>query len=257
MIKTLSPYYITIPYVSPLTDLTCTSFTLNLYVWNGDKSDVPATATYSITKENATSDTGNVKINISRLISDFIDFTPTIGTTTEVLNGNNQQWLKWETFYTTTNPVDASTPTNQNTELFLKGFSYGLDGENASTPTNKILIPVQEYKVNPTSKFVVPVVIDETTVTLGTLVINHIDFLFSDQYAIDYTSTGNLSEIYFRFKLSSDSVWTFGFETATTSPFQVTLITVAGTYDVQIFAYDNDNAVDIYSNIFTITIPFV
>lgn len=255
MIKTLSPYYLNIPYVSPLTDLTCTAFTLNLYVWNGDKSDVPATATYTITKENATSDTGNVKINISRLISDFIDFTPNIGTITEVVNGNNQQWVKWETFYTTSNPIDVSTPTNQNTKLFLKGFTYGLEGENATTPSNKVLIPIQEYKVSPTSKFIVPVVIDETEVVLATLTIDSITFISVDDYTLAYSSTGNISDVYYRYKLDSDADWTFGFETTTSSPFDITLPTIAGTYNVQIFAYDNDNAVDVYSNIFNVIVP--
>jgi len=254
MIKTLSPYYLNIPFVSPLTDLTCTSFTLNLYVWNGNKSDVPATATYTITKENPTSDTGNAKINIARLISDFIDFTPNIGTTTEVVNGNNQQWVKWETFYATSNPVDASTPTNQNTKLFLKGFSYGLEGENATTPTNKVLIPIQEYKVNPTSKFIVPVVIDETEITLATLTIDDITFILIDEYSLEYTSTGNIADVYYRYKLEADTDWTFGFETATSSPFNITLPTISGTYNVQIFAYDNDNAVDVYSNIFNVIV---
>jgi hypothetical protein len=161
MIKTLSPYYVTIPFVAPLSELTCTDFTLKLYIWNGSILDVPATATYEITKKNPTSSTGSTKINIARLLSDYIDFNPSISTTTEVVNANNQEWLKWETVYTTSDAEDATTPTNENTELFLKGYSYGIDGENQSTPTNKILIPLIDYKVSPTTTFVFPFVVDE------------------------------------------------------------------------------------------------
>lgn len=190
MIKTLSPYYLNIPYVSPLSGLTCTSFTLNLYVWNGNKLDIPTTETYSITKENATSDTGNAKINIARLISDFIDFTPNIGTVTEVVNGNNQQWVKWETFYATTNPSDATTPTNVNVKPFVKGFSYGLDGENASTPANKILIPIQEYKVNRGGKFILPIEVDEAESTIEA-VNDNVNIFFQDTL-IDVLVNDNL-----------------------------------------------------------------
>ena len=38
MIKTLSPYYINIPFVSPLTSLVCTSYTLKIYIWKGLKN---------------------------------------------------------------------------------------------------------------------------------------------------------------------------------------------------------------------------
>ena len=93
MIKTLSPYYITIPFVSPATALTCTSFTLKIYIWNGSKSAAPTTATWERTEQNPTSSTSNIKINIARLVNDFIDFTQSAGTTTEIINGNNQQWV--------------------------------------------------------------------------------------------------------------------------------------------------------------------
>lgn len=255
MIKTLSPYYITIPYVSPFTGLTCTSFTLNLYVWNGDKSDVPATATYTITKENPTSDTGNVKINISRLISDFIDFTPNIGTTTEAVNGNNQQWVKWQTFYTTSSTIDASTPTNQNTKLFIKGFSYGLDGENANTPSNKVLIPIQEYKVSPTSKFIIPVEIPETTTPISELEIIDITLISGGEYEMEFTNTESIEDIYYRYKLSTDTSWTYNLDIISSSPVSITLPIVSGTYDVQIYGYEIINDINVFSNIFNVIVP--
>jgi len=254
MIKSLSPYYVSIPFVSPLTSLTCTAYTLRLYVWNGVKGTPPATPSYEITKTNPTASTGNDTINIARLVNDFVDFISVNGTTTELVDGDNQVWVKWDTFYETTNPLDATTPSNSNTQLMLQGYGYGIEVQNPQPPTNKILIPIIDYKVNRNGFFNVPILIDETEVILGTLVITDIDFISDDQYELTFTQSGNLDEIYYRYKLSSDTEFSLGFESTFASPFTITLPTVAGTYNVQLFAYDNDNAVTIYSNIFNVVV---
>lgn len=190
MIKSLSPYYVSIPFVSPLTGLTCTSFTLRLYIWNGLKFNPPANPSYEVTKSNPTASTGNDKINIARLINDFIDFNASNGTTTEVLEGNNQQWVKWETFYETSNPADATTPSNVNTQLMLQGYSYGLDGANAQPPTNKILIPIQDYKVNRSGVFNIPVLVEETESTIEA--VDETYNIFFQDTLIDVLETDNL-----------------------------------------------------------------
>lgn len=163
MIKTLSPYYLYIPFVDPITTDTCLSYTLKLYVWDGDKDTPPATASYSITKNNPTSSTGNDKINIARLLNDFIDFAPSIGIATSLIDGDNQRWVKFTLTYTTLVDDIATLGTEQNvsTELALKGYSYGMDGENASTPANRILMSGDEFKVNRTGVFNVPIKILE------------------------------------------------------------------------------------------------
>lgn len=161
MIKSLSPYYITVPFVDPDTTDTCTAYTLKLYVWDGNYSTPPDDASYSITKNNPTSSTGSDKINIARLLNDFIDFMPATGTTTGLIDGDNQRWVKLTFTYTTI--VDdiptAGDEQDVSTELLLKGYSYGMDGENASTPSNRILMSGTEFKVNRTGVFNVPVLI--------------------------------------------------------------------------------------------------
>jgi len=159
--KVLSPYYITVPYVAPLSSLTCTSFTLNIFIWSGLKADVPIDPIYPQTKDNITGSTGSTKIDIAKLVADFIDFDPEISNTTEVINGSNQIWVRVSTYYATSDPLDATTETNIITELATKGYSYGNEGENVAFPSNKILIPIIDYKVN--KKFVVPVLIDEVS----------------------------------------------------------------------------------------------
>ena len=139
MIKSLSPYYVSIPFVAPLSGLTCTSYTVALYVWSGDKATPPVEPVYLSTKQNPTGSTSNDSVNIANLISSFIPFTQQEGTSTGLIDGNNQYWVKWQTYYSTSNINDSITPSNVNTKLFVKGYSYGMDGQNAETPVNKIL----------------------------------------------------------------------------------------------------------------------
>lgn len=163
MIKTLSPYYLSIPFVDPITEETALSYTLKIYVWDGLKASIPATASYSMTKNNPTSSTGNDKVNIARLINDFIDFMPATGISTGLIDGDNQRWVKVTVTYTVLILDEITVGTEQSflIDLFAKGYSYGMDGENATIPSNRILIDGVEFKVNRTGVFNVPVKILE------------------------------------------------------------------------------------------------
>jgi hypothetical protein len=254
MIKTLSPYYLTIPFVAPLSGLTCTEFTLQIFVWDGAKSSPPTSALYESTIKNPTASVGNSKFDIANLISDAIRFTQQEGTGTQLINGNNQVWVKWRTFYKTTLATDNTTATNINTELSVKGYAYGFDGENQSTPTNKILLTSDDFKVSRNSVFVLPIEIAETPVVLGTLLIEDITLVLQQTYDLDWASTGNLGDIYYRFRLNGTTTWTLGLENMVDDPQEIILDLSNGTYNVQLQAYDNDNAVVIFSNIFNLVI---
>jgi len=256
MIKSLAPYYVYVPFVSPLTSLTCTSYTFELFIWNGEKSNPPTESSFEITKSNPTASVGNDKLDISNLISDFVNFTQQKGSTTELINGNNQVWVKWQVYYATSNPLDATTPSEQNTVLMTKGYSYGMDGENATTPANKILLSGNEFKVNRNGIFVLPIEIEETTVPLATLTIDNITSLGGDQYELSFTDVGSLGSVFYQYKIDgeSDLFYGLGFEGSASSPFNITLPIIAGTYNVRIFAYDNDNAIIVYSNVFNVIV---
>jgi hypothetical protein len=163
MIKTLSPYYITIPFVDPITEDTCTAYTLKLYVWDGVKATPPVTESYSITKNNPTSSTGSDKINIARLLNDFIDFMPATGIATGLIDGDNQRWCKITLTYTTLVLDIPTLGTEQtvSTELVLKGYTFGMEGENAQPKASRLLLDGIEFKVNRTGVFNVPVKILE------------------------------------------------------------------------------------------------
>ena len=157
MIKSLSPYYVTTPWVNPLGGAVLgESYTISIFVWDGFKTSVPALAEYTKTIENPTSLTGDSKISIARLISDFIEFSPQKTTTTSVIDGNNTWWVKTSVTY-----ANDATVQQINTDLFSLGYTYGNEGENITTITNNILLRPQDYKVNRTSVFVVPILQEE------------------------------------------------------------------------------------------------
>lgn len=158
--RVLSPYYITVPFVAPLSGLVCTEFILNIYIWSGLKSAVPSIATYQITKDNPTASSGSTKIDVSKLVADFIDFD-FVGTgQNEVLSSENQVWVKTSNFYETTNPLDLTTQQNESIELASKGYISGFSSENSPIGLG-ILISNIEYKIY--NSFVVPVRASETT----------------------------------------------------------------------------------------------
>lgn len=157
MIKTLTPYYVTTPFVSPLTGLTCTSYTLSIYVWDGAITNVPASASYVITKDNPTGSTSDSVVNIGRIINDFLDFTPQKTTGQALIDGNNQKWIKHVVTYTTTNTAEATTPQLITYDLIVKGYGYGLSGINPDTPDNLIMLDGGEYKVNRNGVFTLPI----------------------------------------------------------------------------------------------------
>lgn len=163
MIKTLTPYYITVPYTNPSTDVVCDSFVLKIYIWKGTKNAVPSAPEYEKTILNATASNGSVKLDISKMINDFIEFSISNPGVTSLESGNNQAWVKTEIYYS-----DAPTiPENQNITFALKGYGWFLEGENPQIPTNKILLTGDEFKVNRNGFFVLPIKINEVASTIN------------------------------------------------------------------------------------------
>jgi len=171
MIKSKSPFYVTTPFVNPLGGaVSGESYTLTILVWNGVKASPPtatASNSYVITKTNPTSSTGSDKINIARLINDFIDFTPVSTTATSVINGSNNWWCKTSVFYENDATVQQAA-----TKLFSLGYSYGNEGENVETIYANTLLagidssrPDTEYRADRNSVFTVPILVDEATTT--------------------------------------------------------------------------------------------
>ena len=153
MIRALSPYNYTTPLVSVASSLTCTSYTLNLYIWDGAVASVPA-LTESWTKLNPTASTGSDVINIARVLADYVDVAPVTGTGIELIDGNAQWFVKTEVVYVTSGGTEAAQYAT--TTPFGRGYSYGNEGENIVSTLNNLLITGREFKVNRAGIFIVP-----------------------------------------------------------------------------------------------------
>lgn len=157
MIKTLSPYYISTSFVNPTTLVTADYYILKIFVWVGNKNVPPLEPIYNITKNNPTSSTGNDKVNVSRILNSLLDFNVVKGTSTDLLNGNNQKWVKYEVVYSD----ELTSPKNQFTTLLIRGYGYGNEGENSQLPANRILITGNEFNVNRKGFVCLPILIED------------------------------------------------------------------------------------------------
>ncbi len=153
MIRALSPYYIDTPLVYGGT--TCDKYTLNVWVWNGDKSTPDSTNSYQITYENTTASTGTHSININAIIQDYIEFkepSPSLVAGVQVIDGDNQQWV-----YTYVTYDEVATLYHEETEIMALGYAYGNEGRNVTAVTDNTLLIPQQYKVNREGSFVFPI----------------------------------------------------------------------------------------------------
>lgn len=256
MIKNLSPYYITIPFVSPTSGLTCTAYTLQVFIWDGLKTSVPAEPIYEIRKQNATASIGNDRINIARLISSFINLTAQTMTVTDLYDANNQLWVRTQVRYETSNPTDF-LPKLTTTSLTLKGYAYGMEGENTTTPANNILMQGTEFKVSRNGFFNIPIFVGEPVYPPVEFLITDIVVDEAPLYNLTFTRDGLYDDLQCRYRLQPSTDWIlievlFTYDDFPTIP--ITLPLVAGDYDVQIFGYDVINGGLAYSNIYELTI---
>lgn len=256
MIKNLSPYYITIPFVSPTSGLTSTAYTLQVFIWDGLKTSVPAEPIYEIRKQNATASIGNDRINIARLISSFINLTAQTMTVTDLYDANNQLWVRTQVRYETSNPTDF-LPKLTTTSLTLKGYAYGMEGENTTTPANNILMQGTEFKVSRNGFFNIPIFVGEPVYPPVEFLITSIVVDEAPLYNLTFTRDGIYDDLQFRYRLQPSTDWVFGddiYDYGSFPTISITLPLVAGVYDVQIFGYDVINSNLVYSNIYELTI---
>jgi len=245
MIKTLTPYYVTVPLINPNSSVVCNSYTIKLFIWKGNKTAVPSVASYEKTKVNAALSDGDDKINIARLINDFIDFECVPSFITSLEDSNNQVWVKFVCYY----DDEPELPQLTFIELAVRGYGYFLEGENPLTPANKILLEGTEFKVNRNGLFVMGIELDETTPPVPSLVI---DTLELDG---DMTFTTNIDHDGIGCRYLFDDVWFLTPDFILTSPTTITMPVLSGDYEFQLFTFDPLTNEDVYSDSFLITIP--
>ena len=183
MIKTLSPHYKTIPWLSPESGTVPDYYTLNLYFWTGDKASVPVAPSYEFKRENPLGRLGDSEIDIAGYIDDVLTTELINKSTTSIENANSQAWVKVEVVYTIGGA--AQPPLFVTTELAVKGYGYAMEGKNPTLPGNGVLTSGSEVKVNRNGVFVIPFLASETEVTTIDVKSENITFNFSKAATTD------------------------------------------------------------------------
>lgn len=161
MILTRSPYYLTIPWISPSSGTTPEKYIIEIYVWDGLKASVPASANYQIENKNPLERVGSSDVNISNYINDFLDYSLESDTTTNVIDSNSAVWVKTQVIYYIGGV--AQSPDFINTYLAVKGYGYGIEGGNTTIPTNNVLTSVNNSKVSINTNYNLPIKVSEST----------------------------------------------------------------------------------------------
>lgn len=191
MILTKSPYYLTIPWMSPSSSTVPSKYVLQIYVWNGLKTSVPASPNYEEENKNPLSLTGNIDINISPYINDILTVGLTKGTTTGVLDGDCAVWVKTQVIYYL--GTVAQSPEFVTTTLAVKGYGYGIEGKNSTLPLQRYLLADgSNVNVSDTSQFSLAFKASETATTAVTIIsypTNNIN------YSVSIAATTTSSEL--------------------------------------------------------------
>src|SRR5690606_27211440 len=158
MIRSLSPHYIETPFVNPQNGITSDAYILEVFIWQGEKLSPPSEPEYSFTIPNPTASTGTNRVNISRVVNDFIDFEPQIATETSVLDGVNSAWVKTQIRYKVGN--GTSFAQQKVTELMTRSYYYAMDNQTLDEPIFRT--SSNEFKVKGGGVFCIPVLASET-----------------------------------------------------------------------------------------------
>ena len=164
MIKTLSPHYKTIPWMSPSSGTLPDKYIMNIYIWEGLKASVPGVTTYEQENINPLGRTGDSHVNISRFINDFLTTSLITNSTTSLNDANSLVWIKTEIIYYIGGV--AQSPEFIEIESALKGYGYGMEGENPTIPINNYLATTAEQKVSPNSTYLFSFLASETVDTV-------------------------------------------------------------------------------------------
>ena len=140
-----SPYYVNIPF----NFTTTTSTTLTLFVWDGDLTVVPGTASRTLTKIRPTVDYAEFNIDLSKLIREFLNPVPKVVLTlssqiVDVLD-DGLKWAKYTASYTDPSEI---IPDIEGTLAAIDGYGYMQEGVNPDVPTSKVLTNCANRKVS-------------------------------------------------------------------------------------------------------------
>lgn len=190
MILTRSPYYKYIPWRRPSDNQIVSSYTLELFVWEGDSvSDKPSTPTYERTKQNVEALDNDDKVNIAVLIDDFIENNVIEANNTSLNDANAAVWVSTQVKYNVGGDITTELIS---TDYATRGFAFGYEVENYE-PTSNLLTDTTEIDVDKTSLIHLPYfresLVQGDTLTIISYPNNNLNNTYTPTY------TGQSSEV--------------------------------------------------------------
>lgn len=188
MILSRSPYYKYIPWQRPSDGQIATSYTLELFIWQGDKvSDKPSDPEYRRTKQNVEGLTTSDKVDIAVLINDYIENTVIEANNTSLNDANAAVWVASQVVYKV---GESETTELISTDFATKGFAFGYEVENYE-PESNLLSDTTEIDVDKTSLIHLPffkeVLVQGDTLTIISYPNNNLN----NTYIPTYTQQSN------------------------------------------------------------------
>jgi hypothetical protein len=156
-IKTLSNFNLNVPFTSPNSSEVCSSFTIQIFIWKGDRYLPPTVPVQEITKNNLDQSAGTAKINISDIVNDYLEIDEQDSITTDLLDNTQTAWLKTQVLYVTTDISDIGLPQLIDTRIAVKGYGYGIESENPQPSGTNYLMSEGDYLVSKDSFFNIPI----------------------------------------------------------------------------------------------------
>lgn len=160
---TSSPHYINTPFDFDQT----TKATINLYVWDGDLTTVPVTATQTLTKIRPTINYAEFNTDISNIVKAEIEATPqyNIASTTQIIDSgtNDVKWVHYLASYTDATNTIADI---EGTFVATDGYGYYSEGVNPSNPSSRVLTSCNYRKVSRDSFIMFPFLNDGTITSI-------------------------------------------------------------------------------------------
>jgi hypothetical protein len=156
-IKTLSNFNLNVPFTSPNSSEVCSSFTIQIFIWKGDRYLPPTVPVQEITKNNLDQSAGTANINISDIVNDYLEIDEQDSVTTDLLDNPQTAWLKTQVLYVTSDISDIGLPQLIDTRIAVKGYGYGIESENPQPIGTNYLMSEGDYLVSKDSFFNIPI----------------------------------------------------------------------------------------------------
>lgn len=150
-----SPHYINIPFYFTTT----TAVTINIYIWDGDLTSVPASATYTETITRPTTDFTEFNINLSDFCESEIEASPNINVSTSpAIVDSTSESVKWLHYTVSFTDAVESIVDIEGTFSAVEGYGLYSEGVNPTKPANDFLSSCQNRKVSRDGVIILPFV---------------------------------------------------------------------------------------------------